>query len=439
MAELAIKAQNLGKSYIIRHGDQSLGHYVALRDVLTESAARVGRRITGSLTGEKLRSDMPRREDFWALQNASFEIPAGGRMGIIGRNGAGKSTLLKILSRITEPSAGRVTINGRVASLLEVGTGFHQELTGRENIFFNGSILGMSKQEIKRKFDSIVDFAEIERFLDTPVKRYSSGMYVRLAFAVAAHLEPEILIVDEVLAVGDAQFQKKCLGRMKEVGNEGRTVLFVSHNMNAIEQLCDTCMLIERGHIRRIDTNVQDVIREYLVGDNSNEQPSEWVNTGSEFVNPWFKPIRFNIADADGRRIENPVRNDNDIWLEIEGEIGQMHRSLALQYTIYNEDGVLLYHSSSIDGRTNPFDRVACGRIRVRTQIPRRLLNEGMYKIELTVFLHKVQFITHYGKACPSIFLIVQGGLTDSPLWTEKRAGLLAPMFEWSVLKVNPK
>jgi lipopolysaccharide transport system ATP-binding protein len=188
-------------------------------------------------------------EDFWALKDISFELEQGDRLGIIGRNGAGKSTLLKVLSRITEPTGGRIEITGRVASLLEVGTGFHPELTGRENIFLNGAILGMTKTEIKKKFDEVVNFAEIEKFLDTPVKRYSSGMYVRLAFAVAAHLEPEILIVDEVLAVGDAQFQKKCIGKMEQVGKEGRTVLFVSHNMGAIQGLCGRAVLLEGGKI----------------------------------------------------------------------------------------------------------------------------------------------------------------------------------------------
>jgi lipopolysaccharide transport system ATP-binding protein len=204
------------------------------------------------------------REDFWALKDINFDIKQGDRVGIIGRNGAGKSTLLKILSRITEPTTGRVTINGRVASLLEVGTGFHPELTGRENIFLNGAILGMSRAEIRTKFDEIVAFAEVEKFLDTPVKRYSSGMYVRLAFSVAAHLEPEILIVDEVLAVGDSQFQKKCLGKMQDVSNnEGRTVLFVSHNMSTLKSLCSTILYLNQGKVV-MQGGVEETINEYL-------------------------------------------------------------------------------------------------------------------------------------------------------------------------------
>ncbi len=244
MSDTVIKVENLSKKYIIRHEQRE--RYTALRDVMTSGVKNFGKKL--------LLSFMPKesgitasKEDFWALKNVSFEIKQGERVGIIGRNGAGKSTLLKILSRITEPTRGRVELEGRVASLLEVGTGFHPELTGRENIFLNGAILGMTRVEIKRKFDEIVAFAEIEKFLDTPVKRYSSGMYVRLAFAVAAHLEPEILIVDEVLAVGDAQFQKKCLGKMEEVGKEGRTVLFVSHNMSAVSALCNKGLVLLDG------------------------------------------------------------------------------------------------------------------------------------------------------------------------------------------------
>jgi len=246
MSETVIRIENLGKKYLIRH--QQRERYTALRDVLANKFKSFGKRLVGLQPHSS--NLQPSREEFWALKDVLFEVKQGDRIGIIGRNGAGKTTLLKLLSRITEPTTGRIAIKGRVASLLEVGTGFHPELTGRENIFLNGAILGMSKAEIKRKFDEIVDFAEIEKFLDTPVKRYSSGMYVRLAFAVAAHLEPEILLVDEVLAVGDAQFQKKCLGKMEDVSNkEGRTVLFVSHNMGAVAQLCSKAILLRKGSI----------------------------------------------------------------------------------------------------------------------------------------------------------------------------------------------
>src|SRR2546428_2732700 len=235
MSDAIIRVESLGKKYRLKHQAERQ-RYTALRDVITDRAKALFRRNGGD--PRPATRNQPSKEDFWALRNVSFEVNRGEVVGIIGRNGAGKTTLLKILSRITDPTEGRVRIKGRVASLLEVGTGFHPELTGRENIYLNGAILGMSKAEIKKKFDEIVAFAETEKFLDTPVKRYSSGMYVRLAFAVAAHLEPEILLVDEVLAVGDAEFQRKSLGKMESVSRkEGRTILFVSHDLKAVERL----------------------------------------------------------------------------------------------------------------------------------------------------------------------------------------------------------
>jgi lipopolysaccharide transport system ATP-binding protein len=251
MSETVITVEALSKRYLVAHNAERQGHkrYVALRDVLGRKVRNLTRKSVDMLRGRQvLQGDEV--EEFWALKDASFEVKRGEVLGIIGRNGAGKTTLLKILSRITEPTEGRVVLHGRVASLLEVGTGFHPELTGRENIYLNGAILGMTRSEITQKFDEIVAFAEVEKFLDTPVKRYSSGMYVRLAFAVAAHLEPEILIVDEVLAVGDAEFQKKCLGKMDAISRrEGRTVLFVSHNMGVIGKLCGAAVWLDRGAV----------------------------------------------------------------------------------------------------------------------------------------------------------------------------------------------
>ncbi|HJO95132.1 MAG TPA: ABC transporter ATP-binding protein [Victivallales bacterium] len=257
-----IKVENLSKKYIIGH-NRNTGdayRYSSLRDTLAHSARGMYQRLRHPLAPNKENTDL---EEFWALKDINFEIKQGDRVGIIGRNGAGKSTLLKILSRITEPTIGKITLHGRVASLLEVGTGFHPELTGRENIYLNGAVLGMSKAEIKKKFDEIVDFSGVEKFLDTPVKRYSSGMYVRLAFSVAAHLEPEILLVDEVLAVGDAEFQKKCLGKMEDVSREGRTVIFVSHNMGIISSLCNRGILMQKGSIS-CGTDIYKVINNYL-------------------------------------------------------------------------------------------------------------------------------------------------------------------------------
>lgn len=263
MGDTVIRVEGLSKKYLISH--QEAERYAALRDVIVRGAKNLGKKFLSPFTAHSSQFG-DSKEEFFALKDISFEIKQGDRVGIIGRNGAGKSTLLKILSRITDPSNGRIEITGRVASLLEVGTGFHPELTGRENIFLNASVLGMGRNEIRRKFEEIVEFAEVEKFLDTPVKRYSSGMYVRLAFAVAAHLEPEILIVDEVLAVGDAQFQRKCMGKMEEVGREGRTILFVSHNISSVKKLCRTGIMLNNGAIA-LCGQIDSVIDNYLNSD----------------------------------------------------------------------------------------------------------------------------------------------------------------------------
>ena len=275
-----IKIENLSKKYIIGHQRQE--RYTALRDVMMHKLRGIGQRLRHPLSPNK---EVTSLEEFWALKDINLEIKQGDRVGIIGRNGAGKSTLLKILSRITEPTTGRITINGRVASLLEVGTGFHPELTGRENIFLNGAILGMSRADIKKNFDEIVAFAEVEKFLDTPVKRYSSGMYVRLAFAVAAHLEPDILLVDEVLAVGDAAFQKKCLGKMGDVSKEGRTIFFVSHNMGAVESLCNQALLMDDGRVV-LSGETHNIVSSYLAKNyqqNENPFPTAYVQVTARF------------------------------------------------------------------------------------------------------------------------------------------------------------
>jgi len=267
-----IQVENLSKSYLVgHHSERTRGRYQALRDVLVQQGREFCRKAVDMVKGRQIiQGDQV--EEFFALKEVSFDVQQGEVIGVIGRNGAGKSTLLKVLSRITEPTAGRVVLRGRVASLLEVGTGFHPELTGRENIFLNGAILGMKRAEIRRKFDEIVAFADVERFLDTPVKRYSSGMYVRLAFAVAAHLEPEILVVDEVLAVGDAEFQKKCLGKMHDIADkEGRTVLFVSHNMAAVRALCNRAILLAGGRMIH-DGSVEDAVNAYLTSTDSDQQ-----------------------------------------------------------------------------------------------------------------------------------------------------------------------
>jgi lipopolysaccharide transport system ATP-binding protein len=297
MQKPIITVRGLSKKFILNHEGKE--QYTALRDVITSKALNLFKSERGNVKAEG-------KEEFWALKDVDFDIKPGDRVGIIGRNGAGKSTLLKVLSRITEPTHGRITVRGRISSLLEVGTGFHPELTGRENIFLNGAILGMSNNEIRRKFDQIVEFAEVEQFLDTPVKRYSSGMYVRLAFAVAAHLEPEVLVVDEVLAVGDAQFQKKCLGKMEEVSkNEGRTVLFVSHNMIAIQQLCNDIIVLNKGNLIFHGDRAKGMIEyeklnsRFITDPLSNENSIEFKLSSGDRINPETvesnAPLRFSI------------------------------------------------------------------------------------------------------------------------------------------------
>jgi lipopolysaccharide transport system ATP-binding protein len=416
---VAIRVSHLGKKYMLG-GPQEPYH--TLRDAIT-STLRAPARI--------LRKSVP-DQGFWALRDVSFDVEQGEVVGIIGRNGAGKSTLLKILSRITAPTEGLVELHGRVGSLLEVGTGFHPELTGRENIYLSGSILGMKRREIDTKLDDIIKFSEIEKFLDTPVKRYSSGMYVRLAFAVAAHLEPEILLVDEVLAVGDAAFQKKCLGKMADISKEGRTVLFVSHNMNAVEQLCTHCILIENGRMKERGSDVGRIIKSYLFPEGGDVLSSQWVNQGNDFENPWFKPEKFFLTNSEGTPVSNPVSNTMDIWIQIEGSLRTMDPGLEIGYSIHNEDGIPLYWSYFNDYEEKDWPVFSPGEVVLRSKIPKRFLNEGIYTLELRSSLRNRMWITEPGKRSPSLNLLIQGGLSDGPYWTEKRPGVIAPLLEWN-------
>jgi lipopolysaccharide transport system ATP-binding protein len=378
----------------------------------------------------------PTHEEFWALKDISFDIKQGDRVGIIGRNGAGKSTLLKILSRITEPTSGRVNIKGRVASLLEVGTGFHPELTGRENIFLNGAILGMSKADIKKKFDEIVAFAEVEKFLDTPVKRYSSGMYVRLAFAVAAHLEPEILVIDEVLAVGDIEFQKKCLGKMRDVNQDGRTVIFVSHNMGAIEQLCSSILLLDRGKRKAYGANMQEIVKQYLFGAGRDQSSSYWENESDDFENEWFQPIKVFVSDDKGNPITGGISNSEDFYLCIEGIVQEYDPALQVGFAIYDENGALLFWSFHTDINEKDWSFINDkGYWTFRVHLPKRFLNEGTYRIDIGVALYCRAWLCEPGVKSPSIFLEIQGGLSDSPYWLGRRPGALAPILDWKMSK----
>lgn len=364
MSEAVIRVENLSKKYIIGHQKQE--RYTSLRDVVANGA----KNLAQGLMGKRDKDLEDTSEEFWALKDVSFEIKQGDRVGIIGRNGAGKSTLLKILSRITEPTSGKISIKGRVASLLEVGTGFHPELTGRENVYLNGAILGMDRAEIKKKFDEIVAFAEVEKFLDTPVKRYSSGMYVRLAFAVAAHLEPEILIVDEVLAVGDAQFQKKCLGKMEDVGKDGRTVIFVSHNMGAIKALCSKGIFLSSGSLVT-DSHVDQAIHNY--NQKFSEKKSSFYQASTVSELPHFQKVEMYQKN----KKSNPFYIDEPIYIDFNIETANIE-SLVVGLIIRNSLGIWVHHSSdefSSTKKLNSYYR--------QCKIPPHALSAGTYYIDL--------------------------------------------------------
>jgi lipopolysaccharide transport system ATP-binding protein len=346
MAEdVVIRAEGLGKKYIIGHAAER-ERYVALRDVLARGAQKLWRK-TRDMTRGRVIFAGDTLEEFWALRDVSFEVGRGEVLGVVGRNGAGKTTLLKILSRITEPSEGRVTIRGRVGSLLEVGTGFHPELTGRENIYLNGAILGMTRAEVRRKFDEIVAFAEVERFIDTPVKRYSSGMYVRLAFSVAAHLEPDILVVDEVLAVGDADFQQKCLGKMDDVSRrEGRTVLFVSHNMSIISKLCPTAIWLDCGS-SRLYGDTDTVVREYF----SQGLNRDRVVRLDHLTRPFSGENRLRLISVEWR-CDLPLRHGEPLTARIrfENQAPLANVAVAIGFCDISGNRILTYDTDLQDG-----------------------------------------------------------------------------------------
>jgi lipopolysaccharide transport system ATP-binding protein len=374
MSDIAIRVENLSKQY--RIGGRQKG-YRTIRETIIDAISGLFRRWRGGgrLPGHE--------ETIWALEAVSFEVRQGEVLGIIGRNGAGKSTLLKILSRITEPTEGRVELYGRVGSLLEIGAGFHPELTGRENIFLNGAIIGMRQAEIRRKFDEIAAFAEIEKFIDTPIKRYSSGMYVRLAFAVAAHLEPEILLVDEVLAVGDAQFQKKCLGKMSEVAGEGRTVLFVSHNMAAVQSLCNRAIWLEEGNLVK-DGQPNQVVSEYLKASSTSLAEQIWDDVEAAPGNDVVRLHRVSIRPERGTpgdeiNIRTPLVMEFEYWNLKPGT------HLNLSISVYNQQGIHVFATTTLKepvwhGRPFP-----SGLFRSICHIPGDLLNDGMYRVQVLI------------------------------------------------------
>jgi lipopolysaccharide transport system ATP-binding protein len=372
MSDVVIHIENLSKRYRIGRPRES---YDTLRDTIV-SAVQAPLRA--------LRSDGRRNgaEEFWALRDVSFEVGRGEVLGIIGRNGAGKSTLLKILSRITRPTAGRVRLQGRVGSLLEVGTGFHPELTGRENIYLNGAILGMKKAEIRRKFDDIVEFAELERFLDTPVKRYSTGMYMRLAFSIAAHLEPEILVVDEVLAVGDVVFQKKCLGKIQDISSrQGRTILFVSHDMDAIQRLCSRCIMLEHGQLAA-DGDSAPIVAHYLSSNSYRAWPAEWIDV-SRAERMGTGEVRFvavQYTSLEEAAAFRPYSNGPlEILLDIESDSARSVGSIAA--SLYDQSGTRLINADTV--LIDQPIALRKGRNLVRLRIKRLYLNPGVYQLGL--------------------------------------------------------
>ncbi len=418
MSETIIHVENLGKKYIIGHQQQE--KYTALRDVIVNKTKSLGRTFLKPL-GKK--TPNPAFEEFWALDDVSFEVNKGDRVGIIGRNGAGKSTLLKILSRITEPTKGRIGIKGRVASLLEVGTGFHPELTGRENIFLNGAILGMSNIEIKNKFDEIVAFAEVEKFLDTPVKRYSSGMYVRLAFAVAAHLEPEILIVDEVLAVGDAQFQKKCLGKMDQVGKEGRTVLFVSHQMGMIAQLCSRAFMLEKGNLVHTG-EVDSVIAAYL------EKPSSEANVFHR--NKFSEDYSILVTTAKTLTTSGVTTSDfsykESICLQTYLHIKKHIRGSYLSISVKDKLSRKIFTSEiEIDKYINPKND---SKIITTMRIPENLLTPGNYTFLIALHIPNIQMLDYLDEVCS--FTVYDTG-SDFAMYEGVDYGCVFVNCEWQL------
>ncbi|MFC1495464.1 ABC transporter ATP-binding protein [Thermodesulfobacteriota bacterium] len=430
MSDIVIKVENLSKRYTIGSGDSA--GYKTIRETIVDAFNAPFHRI-GKLFKSSQRSTVNGKQTsedniFWALKDVSFEVNRGEVVGIIGGNGAGKSTLLKILSKITEPTTGRVELKGRVGSLLEVGTGFHPELTGHENVYLYGAILGMDRWEISRKFDEIIDFAELEKFIDTPVKRYSSGMYMRLAFAVAAHLEPEILLVDEVLAVGDMLFQKKCLGKMENVSKEGRTVIFVSHNMGAIKRTCNISFLIDHGNII-YKSNPQDTISKYQ---------SMYLTHSSEWINH-AKSDKDNLVTLRAIKIKNDKQiitssfsGDEEITFEIEYQVKRHVSGCQIAVRICNSEGTAILTTADSDNTGMSAVPRNEGLYRTISKLPRNLLVPGTYAIIIAAHLPNRQ-IYHLVEQ-PVTFEISQSGSLSS---LDGRLGMVSPLVHWETSKIE--
>ncbi len=425
MSDIAIRVENLSKQYHIG-GPQA--RYTTLRDTLTDTLIAPVRRAAKLLRGQATGA-AELDETIWALKDVSFEVQRGEVVGVIGRNGAGKSTLLKILSRITEPTAGFADIYGQVGSLLEVGTGFHPELTGRENIYLNGAILGMKRREIDRKFDEIVAFAEVDKFIDTPVKHYSSGMYLRLAFAVAAHLEPDILLIDEVLAVGDAAFQRKCLNKMEDVGQQGRTVLFVSHNMPAINRLCERTILLDEGRIIQ-DGPSHQVVSTYLSSGLGTMAAREWPDLVKAPGNEIVRLCAVRVRTEDGQTTET-VDIRRPVGIEMTYEVLKPGYALWPHFTLHNEENIRVLVSFDLEpawrGRPRPVGRyVSTG------WIPGNLLAEGLMIVGPAMRTEEPR-ILHFYERDAVAFQVVDSLEGDSARgdYGGRMRGVVRPFLKW--------
>ncbi len=413
MSDLAIRVNHLGKRY--RIGALNQQRYQTLRDSLVS--------VFTHKTPES-------KDTIWALRDVSFEVKQGQVLGVVGRNGAGKSTLLKLLSRVTEPTEGEAEIHGRVGSLLEVGTGFHPELTGRENIFLNGAILGMKRTEIERKFDEIVAFAEVDKFIDTPVKRYSSGMYLRLAFAVAAHLEPEILVVDEVLAVGDAEFQRKCLGKMGDVAQQGRTVLFVSHNMSAVLRLTQETLVIEKGRLA-LRAPTPQAVDYYLSRGYSQEGQRTWEEDEVPTDAKPFRPIAVRVLNPQGKVVDT-VRSIEETTFEIEYALDAPITGLRVGLYLMSTRGEYVFTSFDTDD-PEAFERMTTrqpGRYISRCTVPADTLNEGRFVIGMNASSYRVQ---RYFQDEQVLTFTVDAAGAPGMQWPEPRLGAVRPRLLWQI------
>jgi lipopolysaccharide transport system ATP-binding protein len=426
MSDLAIRVEGLSKQFRLGGRDQT---YRTLRDTLADAFARPFRRAAGLVHGTTGNANMP-TDTFWALNDVNIQIRAGEIVGLIGSNGAGKSTLLKILSRITEPTHGFAEIYGRVGSLLEVGTGFHHELSGRENVYLNGAILGMGRSEIDRKFDEIVAFAEVEKFIDTPVKHYSSGMYLRLAFAVAAHLEPEILIVDEVLAVGDARFQKKCLNKMQDIGERGRTVLFVSHNMTAVTRLCERAILLEGGSVC-LDDKAHKVTAAYLSSGTGTQAAREWPDPTKAPAGDVVRLRAVRVRGEDGQ-VTDAVDIRKSVAIEMEYEVLKPGYVLMPYFEFFTQHGVLAFEANDLDPNWRRRPRPS-GHWVSTTWIPGNFLSEGALFVLCGLFaLDPV--INQFRVRDAVSFQVVDSLEGDSARgdWAGSMKSVVRPLLKWS-------